>query len=304
MKFLKKTYLLLRSTVKRYFVDDCLSYSSSIAFYTIFSLPALLIFVVLVAGTVFGEDSVKNQLIKQIELLAGGESASQVDNIIENVRVEKSSIIAKIIGFSTLIFSATTVFISIQKSLNRIWGVKPKPKREYIKLFLDRLLSFALVISFGFIMLTSLIIDAVLSIFEEFIIKIFSEWAVQVADIINFSTTFLVITVVFGLIFKVLPDAVVSWRKVWYGASFSAILFIFGKYLMIIYLGNSPIGTTYGAAGSFVIILMWVYYTSAVLLFGAEFTHALYERQGIAIRPKRGAVKVSIIENTLPSKED
>ncbi|GAB4333653.1 MAG: YihY/virulence factor BrkB family protein [Flammeovirgaceae bacterium] len=298
MNLLKKIYLLLKNTIRRYFADDCLSYSSSIAFYTIFSLPALLIFVVLVAGTVFGEDSVKDELLKQIEVLAGEESAGQVENIIENVRIEKSTFFAKIVGFSTLIFSATTVFVSIQKSLNRIWGVKPKPKREYIKLFLDRLLSFALVISFGFIMLTSLIIDAVLSIFEEFIVKIFSKWAVRIADVINFSTTFLVITLIFGLIFKVLPDAKVSWRKVWYGASFSAMLFILGKYLMIIYLGNSPIGTTYGAAGSFVIILMWVYYASAVLLFGAEFTHVLYERQGIAILPKKGAVKVKIIENT------
>lgn len=296
MIFLSKIYRALYNTVKRFYEDDCMAYSSSIAFYTIFSLPALLIFVIIVAGIVFDEEAVKSELFRQITVFAGEQSANQVRHIIQNAQIKEAALLAKVIGFSILIFSATTVFVSIQKSINRIWGVKPKPKREYLKLFLDRVLSFSLVLAFGFIMLTSLVIDAILSIFDHYIEQIFSSWAVRVVDFINFSITFLVITIIFALIFKVLPDAMVSWRKVWYGAAFSAVLFILGKYLVVLYLSNSLIGTAYGAAGSLVIILIWMYYASAVLLFGAEFTHILYEMKGLEIRPKKGAVKVSLIE--------
>ncbi|MDW8288788.1 MAG: YihY/virulence factor BrkB family protein, partial [Flammeovirgaceae bacterium] len=210
MIFLSKIYRALYNTVKRFYEDDCMAYSSSIAFYTIFSLPALLIFVIIVAGIVFDEEAVKSELFRQITVFAGEQSANQVRHIIQNAQIKEAALLAKVIGFSILIFSATTVFVSIQKSINRIWGVKPKPKREYLKLFLDRVLSFSLVLAFGFIMLTSLVIDAILSIFDHYIEQIFSSWAVRVVDFINFSITFLVITIIFALIFKVLPDAMVS----------------------------------------------------------------------------------------------
>ncbi len=287
---------LIRGTIQKFNQDDCLNLSASIAFYTIFSLPALLIFILLVAGTFFGQESVRQELLEEIEILTGMASAQQVDRIITNARLSESAMFAKIIGAATLTFSGTTVFVAIQKALNHIWGVRPTRKKAYLKLIVVRLISFALVVGFGFVMLASLIIDALLTLFSDLLARFFSDYTLYVVDLLNFSTTLLVITLVFSLIYKILPDAIISWKQTLRGGFFSAILFLIGKILIGLYLGNSEIGTTYGAAGALVLILIWVYYISAILLLGAVFTQVYALSQGAVIMPKGGAVKVHTLE--------
>lgn len=295
-KYFLFTYRFINRTIQEFNQNDCLNHSASIAFYTIFSLPALLIFILLVAGAVFGQESVKQELLEEIEILAGMASAQQVDRIISNARLNESTYIAKVIGAATLTFSGTTVFVAIQKALNHIWGVRPTRKKAYIKLVLVRLISFALVVGFGFVMLASLIIDTLLTLFNDVFSRIFSDYTLYVVSSLNFGTTLLVITLVFSSIYKILPDAIIRWKQALRGGLFSAVLFIIGKILIGLYLGNSEISSTYGAAGSLVLILIWVYYISAILLLGAVFTHVYALSRGGVIMPKSGAVKVHTLE--------
>jgi len=295
-KYFLFAYRFINRTIQEFNQNDCLNHSASIAFYTIFSLPALLIFILLVAGAVFGQESVKQELLEEIEILAGMASAQQVDRIISNARLNESAFLAKVIGAATLTFSGTTVFVSIQKALNHIWGVRPAQKKAYVKLVLVRLVSFALVIGFGFVMIASLLIDTLLTLFNGVLARFFSDYTLYVANALNFGTTLLVITLVFSSIYKMLPDAIIHWKQALRGGFFSAILFIIGKILIGLYLGNSEIGTTYGAAGSLVLILIWVYYISAILLLGAVFTHVYAISRGGVIMPKSGAVKVHTLE--------
>lgn len=291
-----KSWAILKTTVVNFFEDDSMSYASSIAFYTIFSLPAILIIALSIGAAFYERNVVQEELLSQVSRLLGPDSAKEIEAILSQATFDSTSTFAKIVGVITIIFSATTVFISLQASLNKIWGIKPKPKRGLVKFILNRLLSLAMVASVGFLLLVSLVIDALLVIFQGMLSKILEGITLYILNAVNIMISLVLITVIFGLLFKVLPDAKIKWRDVWVGAGVTTVLFTIGKFLIGFYLGNSTFNSAYGAAGSLVIILVWVYYSTVIFLFGAELTSVYTEMTGSQIQPYDTAVKVQMIE--------
>lgn len=296
IEFMAKSWAILKTTVMNFFDDDSMSYASSIAFYTIFSLPAILIIAISIGAAFYERNVVQEELLSQVSRLVGPDSAKEIEAILSQATFDSTSAFAKIVGVITLIFSATTVFISLQASLNKIWGIKPKPKRGVVKFILNRLLSLAMVASVGFLLLVSLVIDALLVIFQGMLSKILEGITLYILNGVNIMISLVLITVIFGLLFKVLPDAKIRWRDVWVGAGVTTVLFTIGKFLIGFYLGNSSFNSAYGAAGSLVIILVWVYYSTVIFLFGAELTSVYTEMTGSHIQPYDTAVKVQMIE--------
>lgn len=296
MRLLKSSWTILKNTVSNFFEDDSMAYASSIAFYTIFSMPAILIIALAMGAAFYSRDTVQDELLSQVSRLIGPDSAREIEQILANATFDSTSAFAKIVGVVTLIFSATTVFISLQTSLNKIWGIKPKPKRGLIKFAINRLLSLAMVASFGFLLLVSLVIDALLVIFQGILSRILEGTTLYILNGLNIAISLVIITVIFGLMFKVLPDARIRWRDVWVGAAVTTALFTLGKFLIGFYLGNSSFNSAYGAAGSLVIILVWIYYSTVIFLFGAELTSVYAEQSGSKIMPYDTAVKVQMVE--------
>lgn len=292
LSIFKSGWDILKETVRKFQNDDPIIYSAAIAFFTIFSLPPMLIIIVQVAGGVLSEQTVTNEISLQIQALVGKGSADQIQEILKNANASESGTLATIIGVATLLFSATVVFNFIQKALNSIWCVKPKPKRSFVKFVTDRLLSFSLVVTLGFLLLVSLTIDAVLVIFRDYINEILFGYTGYFMQVLNFFISLLVVAFIFAMIFKVLPDARIKWKDVRIGAFVTALLFTLGKYIIGLILGNTNIASTYGAAGSLAAILLWVFYSTVILLLGAEFTKVYTERRGRRIRPKKHAVHV------------
>ncbi|MGC3943499.1 MAG: YihY/virulence factor BrkB family protein [Chryseolinea sp.] len=290
------SWTILKKTVSNFIEDDSMSYASSIAFYTIFSLPAVLIIALAIGAAFYERNVVEEELLSQVGRLIGPESANEIRAILAHATFDATSTFAKVVGVITLAFSATTVFISLQTTLNKIWGIKPKPKRGIVKFLLNRLLSLAMVASIGFLLLVSLVIDAVLVIFQSMLSKMLAGITLYILTIVNVVISLALVTVIFGLLFKVLPDAKIKWRDVWVGAAITTFLFGLGKYLIGFYLGNSTFNSAYGAAGSLVIILVWVYYSTVIFLFGAELTSVYAEENGSKIEPYETAVKVQTIE--------
>lgn len=273
-----------------------MTHAAAIAFYTIFSLPGLLITIVMVAGVFFGQEAVSGELANNIDQLVGRKAAETVQSILKNIELEGSSNLGTVIGIGTLLFSATTVFISLQDALNTIWDVKAKPTKGWLKYIINRAISFGMIISLGFILLVSLLVDTFLEIFMEKLEDIVGVNNGLMLNIISFIVSVTIIFVIIGLIFKLLPDIKVSWKNIAIGALITAGLFILGKFLIGLYLGRSNFSKTYEAAGSFIIILIWVYYSAVILLFGAEITRALMNYNHQPIEPCETAVKTKTEE--------
>jgi len=262
----------------------------------IFSLPAILIIALAIGSTFYERNVVQDELINQVSRLVGPETAGEVETILLQAAFDNTSWWAKAIGIITLFVSATTVFVSLQSSLNKIWGIKPKPQRGWLKYIINRLLSLAMVISFGFVLLVSLLIDTLLVVFQGMLTRVMEGVTLYLVTALNLIISLGFITVIFGLLFKVLPDAKIKWRHVWVGSLITTLLFTLGKYLIGFYLGNSSFNSAYGAAGSLVIILLWVYYSTVIFLFGAELTQVYAKFSGAAIQPYSNAVKVQLVE--------
>ncbi len=290
------TLSLAKQTFKKFVNDNPLDYAAIIGFYTIFSLPAVLIIMIRIAGSVFGQEAVRGQVVQEIGGIVGRNSAEQIQNIIENASMSPASTIGTIIGIATMAFSATTVFIALQDSLNAIWQVKAKPKKGWLKLIVNRLMSLALVVSLGFLLLVSLSVEVVLGILNNFVRERFSGLGVFVLTAGNLLVSLGFSTIIFAAIFKTLPDVKIRWRSVWAGATVTAILFATGKYLLNVYFRYDPLADTYGAAGSIVLILVWVYYTAIIFLLGAEFTQVYAQVKGEGIQPAEHAVRVQVKE--------
>lgn len=290
------SWTILKESVIGFFDDDSFNYASSIAFSMIFSLPAILIIALAIGSTFYERNIVQDELINQVSRLVGPDTAKEVETILLQAAFDSTSWWAKAIGIATLFVSATTVFMSLQSSLNKIWGIKPKPQRGWLKYIINRLLSLAMVISFGFVLLVSLVIDTVLVVFQDMVTRVMEGFTLYIVTALNLIISLGFITVIFGLLFKVLPDAKIRWRHVWVGSLITTLLFTLGKYLIGFYLGNSSFNSAYGAAGSLVIILLWVYYSTVIFLFGAELTQVYAKFSGAAIQPYSNAVKVQLVE--------
>ncbi|AGA79584.1 YihY/virulence factor BrkB family protein [Echinicola vietnamensis] len=299
-------FTILFDSVKAFGQSESMTFAASIAFYTIFSMPALLVIVLNIGATFYSRGEVRDELLAQISDLSGMEMANMLDEIIYNAALDVDGFWARTIAIGVLVFSATTVFVSLQNSINHIWHIKPKPEKGLIKFVVNRLLSFSMVASIGFVLLISLVIDTAIVIFFNELSMLFEGLSSYLAAITNFIITQAMMVLIFGLMYKILPDAQVKWRSVWLGAFCTMLLFALGKYLIGFYLGNSDIGSAYGAAGSLVIFLVWVYYSVIIFLYGAQVTFYIAENTGRGIKPVKNAVKIQVkeIEDTEDIEED
>jgi membrane protein len=295
-KFAKSSWGILKQSVVSFVNGDSFTHASSIAFYTIFSLPAILLISLSMGSTLFERTDVQRELISQVGSLIGQGSAMEIENILLNAARNTDTLFARVVGIITLVLSATTVFLSLQISINQIWKIKPKPKKGFIKFIINRLLSLTMVISMGFILMVSLVVDTVLVMFQEKLSDNFGGITLTIVTGLNIMVSLLFIAALFGLMFKMLPDAKIKWRDVWVGSIVTTALFTGGKFLIGLYLGNSTLTSAYGAAGSLVIILVWVYYSALIFLFGAELTFIYTKEVGSGIEPYAHAVSVEMIE--------
>jgi membrane protein len=284
-------WTLLKDTFHAWSEDKATRLASSTAYYTLFSLAPLLVIAIAIAGFFFTQQTAQQQIVNQISSLAGSKVASSIQGMISSSQKNNSDVIATIIGVVLLLLGASGVFSSLQDSLNTIWEVKPDPHRGIRSTIFNRIFSFAMVLVIGFLLLVSLIASWALSFIGVFFQNMLPAGAGGlVVQLINLVVSFAVITLLFALIYKVLPDVSVSWRNIWIGAAFTSVLFVIGKELIGLYLSRSSVTSVYGAAGSGVVILLWVYYSAMILYFGAEFTQVHAHADGGVIEPKRGAV--------------
>lgn len=280
---LKTVISLLKQTFTEWQEDKAPTLAAALAYYTVFSLAPLLIIVIAIAGLVFGAEAAQGQIVTQLQGLIGKDGAETIQELIVNASHPKSGTIATIVGVATLLWGASNVFTNLKEALNTIWNVKPTPGRGIWGFLQDRVLSFAMILGIGFLLLVSLVISALLAAISYWLNGLLHV-PVDIWQIVDFAISFGVVTLLFALIYKVLPDVNLAWNDVWIGAAITSILFTIGKSLIGIYLGSSGIASTYGAAGSFVIILLWINYSAQILFLGAEFTQVWANRYGSRMR--------------------
>jgi membrane protein len=266
--------------------DKVTKLGAALSFYTIFSLSPLLVISISVAGAIFGKDAASGAIIGQIKDLIGLEGAKLIQTALINAQYKEHSLFPVVLSIITLLVGSTVVFVDLQESLNMIWKVKPKPSRNFFKgLLKDRIQSFAVVIGSGFLLLVSLIVSAVISGINNYISNSFFALPLIYLHLTNIFISVLLVFLLFLMIFRVLPDVNIQWQHIWLGALLTAILFELGKYLIGLYLGTSTLGSTYGAGGSLVILLLWVYYSSQILFLGAEIIFVYTNKYGKGIKP-------------------
>ena len=270
---------LTRETAVEWKKDGASRLAASLAYYTVFSLAPLLIIVIAVAGFVFGQTTARDEIFHQMRALMGPSGADYMKTLLDNSWDGSSGIVATLLGFVMLLVGATGAFAELQDSLNQIWQAAPR-KGNGIWLYLrQRLLSFSLVLTIGFLMMVSLVLSAGLSAASKYLFWLVPDYF-PLLNLLNWFLSFLVTAGLFAAIYKILPDAQVRWKNVWLGAAMASLLFSIGRYFIGLYLGQSSFSSVYGAAGSFVVILLWVYYSAQILFFGAEFTWVCARHDG------------------------
>jgi membrane protein len=292
----KKLWKVLKNSFKGFSNDRITKMSSSLSYYTLFSMAPLLIIIISLSGIFLGQDAAQGKIYDQLSNFIGSNAASQLQTMIQNASLSGKSKLAAIIGIITLIVGATTVFAQIQDTINYIWGIKPKPKKSWLNFLKNRFLSFSVIIGLAFLLLVSLTLSTLIDGFSDALKAHFPQITVVFLYIINTLITLIVTALIFGAIFKVLPDAKIRWKDVLTGAITTAVLFMLAKFGISFYISKSNVGTTYGAAGSLVILLFWVYFSAMILYFGAEFTKAYAVEFGAEIRPDDYAVTTKIVE--------
>ena len=283
---------LLREAFKGFMNDNGLKLSAALSYYTIFSLPPLLIIIISLSGIFFGANAVRGEIFNQINGLVGNSAALQIQEMIKNVKLSNSNAFFTTIGVIVLLIGASGVFSEIQDSINYIWGIKAKPKRGLIKFLYNRLMSFSMIGSAGFLLLVGLIINSLIDLLNKRLSIVFPQDSIFLFYIINTLIVFIIITTLFSIIFKTLPDGKIAFSDCFIGASFTALLFMLGKFAIGFYLRSYDIASIYGAAGSIIIILVWVYYSAIILYFGAEFTKVFAHLHGKKIVPNNYSIKI------------
>jgi membrane protein len=279
----KRLIDMLRATVKDWLEDKAPRLAAALSYYTVFSLPPLLVLLIGIAGLAFGANEVRERLVSEIGGLVGEESAALLGEAIVEAEGSTGTGAAIVIGVAVLIFGASGVFAQLQEALNTIWEVKPGNGKGIFKAIQSRLLSFAAVVGSGFLLLVSLAISAAIGAMVERISRV--ERLAPFLSALDITLSLVVVTAIFAFIFKFLPDVKVRWGDVWMGAAVTAVLFVIGKFAIGFYLGTSDVGSAYGAAGSLIIVLVWIYYSALILFFGAEFTQVWSTRRSKAVRP-------------------
>jgi len=296
---------VLREVVTKWDDHGAAAQSAALAFYTLFSLAPVLIVVIAVAGAVFGKDAVRGQIVAEFSGLMGPEAARLVQEVIRSAAQPKTGGFAAVLGIVSLLFGATGVFVQLQEALNRVWDVAPRPGAVFTTLLRKRLLSFSLVLGIGFLLMVSLVLSAALSALGKSLERIGAP--ATVLEVSNFLVSFIAVMLLFGLIYRLLPDVHLAWRDVATGAFLTALLLVAGKTAIGFYLGRTGTASAYGAASSLVVLLLWVYFSSLVFFFGAELTRILSRphRSGNA-KPEEGAMRVppALAGATAPKPED
>jgi membrane protein len=289
---------ILKETVREWNDDKVPRLGAALAFYSMLSIGPLLLIVISVAGAAFGHDQVSNYMFDEIRRLVGEPGAEAIRTILVNSHNQKTSYIATLIGVVTLIVSATGFFAQLQEALNAIWNVEGDVHSDVASFIKKRILSFAMILGIGFLLLVGLVISAALSAISALLAGVMPG---VVLHLLNLVVSFAVITVLFAMIFKILPDVDIKWRDVWIGAAITALLFTFGKQLIGLYLGRSAFSSTYGAAGSLIVVLVWIYYSAQIFFLGAEFTQVYTRYMGRQIMLKKGRRK-KIAANVISQK--
>lgn len=293
---------LVTETIREWQKDQAARLAAALAYYATFSLAPLLVLVLAIAGLVGGRDAAQGLVMAQIQDLVGVEGREFVQSMIENAATTPTGVTASILGSVTLLVGALGAFNELQNALDRIWGVEPKPITRWSlrvqRFMFKRLLSFSMMLGIGFLLLISLVISAALAALNEYLgrIPMFSEFVLQILHLI---ISLGLITLLFAMIFKFIPDIEIKWRNVWLGAAITAILFTIGKTVIGIYLGQAEVGSTFGAAGSLAVLMIWIYYSSQILFLGAEFTQVFTKRSGVRPPPDENALKVKRTKQVL-----
>lgn len=290
----KSLWTILKNTVQGFSDDKITRLSAALSYVTIFSF-APFILVIINIGAFFAQD-VEGKLFGQLSSLLGNDVAKGLQEVVHNAEVADKSLLTTIIGIGVILFSATTVFASIQESLNTIWGIKPKPKKGWLKLIKNRLLSFSVIIALGFILLVTMSLSSIIGLLNERLMAYYPDVTVILFQVIGIALNIVFTSLVFLLIFKMLPDAKIKFRDVAIGAFITTLLFLIGQYAISIYLSRSNIASLYGAAASILLLLVWVYYSATIVYIGAEFTKAWADELGGKIYPDEYAVSTRIIE--------
>jgi membrane protein len=264
---------MLKATFSRWNQAKTFLFGAALAYYTIFSIAPVIVIAVRVAGLVFSEEQARQKMSEEVSRVAGPRIARTIQDMTANVNETGAGLFATIASVIVLVVGAVTLFAQLQAALNNIWGVKQKEGGGILGVIKDRLLSFAVVLVIGFLLLVSLVASAVLSGVAEFVHPGAIPGGLLLWRGLDWGVSFALVTVLFAMIYKLLPDVEIAWRDVWVGAAFTSLLFAIGKYLIGLYLGHSAVASAYGAAGSLVVLLVWVYYSAQIMLFGAEFTH-------------------------------
>lgn len=303
IKWLKKNFSIIKAAFNAFIDDNALKMSASLAYYTVFSMAPLLLILISAASIFYGRDAIQNKVFEELNGFLGNDAALKIQEILAKITLNDDSTSAIIIGVVTLFIGATGVFLEIQDSINQIWRVKAKPKKGWKKLLINRLLSFSMIITLGFLLIVSLIINGLILALSAKLAQYFPEVTLVIVEVVNAVVTFIVIATLFGIIFKYLPDVEITWKDIRVGAVFTALLFTVGRLLIGLYIEKAGPGTAYGAAGSLIVILVWVYYTAAILYFGAEYTQVYAECYGGKIKPASYAVHVLKVEEERNVKE-
>ena len=292
----KGFFVYLKQVFYEFVEDDILKYSASLAYYTVFSLAPLLIVIISICGLLFGREAIQGHIYTQIRGLVGSDAAIQIQETIKNIHYTGHNLFASIVSIVILVIGATGIFGEVQDSLNKIWGLRIKTRKTWWKLILNRILSFSLILSIGFVMIVSLMLNALVAAFGNFLSHYATEFSAVLIQLSDSVLSFVATTFLFSLMFKVLPDAKIKWRDVFIGGLITSVFFTLGKLAIGIYLGRSNIGSVYGAAGSIMIIMVWVYYSSVILYLGAEFTKVYAKLHGGKIFPNEYAVWIKTEE--------
>lgn len=290
------TYYFLRQVFSEFSAEDTLKYSASLAYYTVISLAPLLIVIITLCDFFFSKLAIEGHVYSQIKDLVGAQAALQIQTVIKNIHLTGHNFFASTISIIVLLFGATGIFGEVQDSLNKIWGLRITTKRTWWKLILNRLLSFSLILSIGFVLLVSLLLNAILEAFGNYLSHYATNLSVFFLHFTDIIISFIATSFLFSVMFKVLPDAKIKWKDVFIGGCITSLFFTLGKLAIGIYLGKSNIATVYGAAGSIMIIMVWVYYSSVILYLGAEFTKVYAKLYGGKIQPNEYAEWIKIEE--------
>ncbi len=292
LQFFKTTWGLLKDTYNEFDDDNAIKLSASLSYYTIFAMPPLIMIILSICGVFFGRDAVNGTFFWQIHGMVGKEAALQIQETIKNIQLSDSTLFATIVGGVTLLIGASGVFAEIQSSINFIWGLKAKPNKGFVKFVKNRLMSFSMIAAVGFLLLVSLTVNTVMDVLNERLMRYFPDATVMLFYILNIIILLAITTLLFSIIFRTLPDGTIAWKDTLIGSGVTALLFMIGKFAIGFYIGSSAIGSAYGAAGSIIIILVWVYYSAIILYFGAEFTKVYAHQYGKKIIPNAYAVEI------------